>query len=136
MVDEKLKKRALRYYHRCHNMAKALSGGKVCLSPAIDCFDGMPVAWTIGASPDPSLVNGMLSKVSRPVPEGVRRVIHSDRGCRYRWPGWIGLMDKYGFVRFMSKKGCSPGNSACEGFFGAIKNEMFYNEGQSRMTVK
>lgn len=27
----------------------------------------------------------------------------------------------------MSKKGCSPDNSACEGFFGRIKNEMFYN---------
>ncbi|WP_321010116.1 IS3 family transposase [Hungatella effluvii] len=27
----------------------------------------------------------------------------------------------------MSKKGCSPDNSACEGLFGSIKNEMFYN---------
>ena len=27
----------------------------------------------------------------------------------------------------MSKKGCSPDNSACEGFFGRIKNEMFYS---------
>ncbi len=27
----------------------------------------------------------------------------------------------------MSKKGCSPDNSACEGFFGRLKNEMFYN---------
>ena len=26
----------------------------------------------------------------------------------------------------MSKKGCSPDNSACEGFFGHLKNEMFY----------
>ena len=26
----------------------------------------------------------------------------------------------------MSKKGCSPDNSACEGFFGRIKNEFFY----------
>ena len=26
----------------------------------------------------------------------------------------------------MSKKGCSPDNSACEGFFGTIKNEFFY----------
>ena len=114
----------------------ALSDGKVYLSPAIDCFDGMPIAWTIGTSPDSSLVNDMLCKVSRLVPKGVRCVIHSDRGCHYRWPGWIGLMDKFGFVRSMSKKGCSPDNSACEGFFGTIKNEMFYNEGQSRMTVK
>ena len=27
----------------------------------------------------------------------------------------------------MSKKGCSPDNSACEGFFGTIKEEMFNN---------
>jgi transposase InsO family protein len=26
----------------------------------------------------------------------------------------------------MSKKGCSPDNSACEGLFGRIKNEMFH----------
>jgi len=114
----------------------ALSDGKVYLSPAIDCFDGMPIAWTIGTSPDAALVNGMLEKVSRVVPKGTRCTIHSDRGCHYRWPGWIGLMDGFGFVRSMSKKGCSPDNSACEGFFGTIKNEMFYNEGQSKMTVR
>ena len=27
----------------------------------------------------------------------------------------------------MSKKGCSPDNSMCEGFFGTIKNEFFYS---------
>ena len=26
----------------------------------------------------------------------------------------------------MAKKGCSPDNSAGEGFFGRLKNEMFY----------
>ena len=35
-------------------------------------------------------------------------------------------MEKYGYVRSMGKKGCSPDNSACEGFFGTMKNEMFY----------
>ncbi|MFR6610162.1 MAG: IS3 family transposase [[Clostridium] innocuum] len=25
------------------------------------------------------------------------------------------------------KKGCSPDNAACEGVFGRLKNEMFYN---------
>ena len=30
MVDEKLKKRALRYYHRCHNMAKTLRKYPYC----------------------------------------------------------------------------------------------------------
>ena len=35
-------------------------------------------------------------------------------------------MDNNGLVRSMSKKGCSPDNSACEGFFGRLKNEFFY----------
>ena len=32
----------------------------------------------------------------------------------------------------MSKKGCSPDNSACEGVFGRLKNEMFYYVGIAR----
>lgn len=35
-------------------------------------------------------------------------------------------MKEAGLTRLMSKKGCSPDNSACEGFFGRLKNEMFY----------
>jgi transposase InsO family protein len=26
----------------------------------------------------------------------------------------------------MSRKGCSPDNAACEGFFGRLKTEMFF----------
>jgi len=26
----------------------------------------------------------------------------------------------------MARKGCSPDNAACEGFFGRLKNEMFF----------
>jgi transposase InsO family protein len=35
-------------------------------------------------------------------------------------------MDTYGLIRSMSKKGCTPDNAACEGFFGTLKTEMFY----------
>jgi len=51
----------------------------------------------------------------------------TDRGCHYRWPGWILRMEAAGLQRSMSRKGCSPDNSACEGLFGRLKNEMFYN---------
>jgi transposase InsO family protein len=27
----------------------------------------------------------------------------------------------------MSRKACSPDNAACEGFFGRLKNELFYS---------
>ena len=29
-----------------------IPAGKIYLSPIIDCFDGLPVSWTIGTSPD------------------------------------------------------------------------------------
>ena len=35
----------------------------------------------------------------------------------------------------MSKKGCSPDNSACEGFFGRLKNEMFYQRDWKNTTI-
>ena len=45
-------------------------------------------------------------------------------------------MDEYGYTRSMSKKGCSPDNSACEGFFGRMKNEMFYGRSFVGVTIK
>jgi len=35
----------------------SIPAGKVYLSPIIDCFDGLPVAWTIGTSPNADLWN-------------------------------------------------------------------------------
>ena len=103
-----------------------LPAGKVYLSPIIDCFDGMAVTWTIGTSPNARLVNSMLDAAISGLREGERPVLHSDRGGHYRWPGWIQRMRVAGLRRSMSAKGCSPDNAACEGFFGRLKNEMFY----------
>ncbi len=44
-------------------------------------------------------------------------------------------MDKFGLIRSMSKKGCSPDNSACEGFFGILKNEMFYERNWENISL-
>ncbi len=103
-----------------------IPAGKVYLSPIIDCFDGMPVSWTIGRSPDAEMVNAMLDGAVSTLKEDEKPIVHSDRGAHYRWPGWIERMEAAGLTRSMSKKGCSPDNSACEGFFGRLKNEMFY----------
>ena len=104
----------------------AIPAGKVYVSPMIDCFDGMPISWRIGTSPNAELVNGMLEDAILELKAGEHPIVHTDRGCHYRWPGWINRMDQAQLQRSMSKKGCSPDNSACEGFFGRMKNEMFY----------
>ena len=112
-----------------------IPAGKVYLSPIIDCFDGMPVSWTIGTSPNAELVNTMLDTAISDLRADEKPIVHSDRGCHYRWPGWIERMDKTGLIRSMSKKGCSPDNSACEGFFGRLKNEMFYSYSWTGVTI-
>ena len=39
-------------------------------------------------------------------------------------------------TRSMSRKGCSPDNAACEGFFGRLKNEMFYPRDWKSTTIE
>lgn len=113
----------------------SISAGKVYLSPMIDCFDGFVTSWSIGTSPNAELVNSMLDTIIANLKEDERPIIHSDRGCHYRWPGWIQRMDDNNLIRSMSKKGCSPDNSACEGFFGRLKNEMFYKRDWKDITI-
>ena len=104
-----------------------IPAGKVYLSPIVDCFDGYVTSWTRGRSPNAEMVNVMLDDAVESLKAGENPLVHTDRGCHYRWPGWIERMDSAGLIRSMSKKGCSPDNSAMEGFFGRLKNEMFYS---------
>lgn len=87
----------------------------------------MVASWTIKTSPDADLVNSILDWAMKNLKAGERLVVHSDRGAHYRWPGWLSRMEEANLLRSMSKKGCTADNSACEGFFGRLKNEMFYN---------
>ena len=105
----------------------SINDDKVYLSCMVDCFDGYISSWTIGLSPNAESVNTMLNDVIDGLKDDEKPIIHSDRGCHYRWPEWIKLIEDNGLTRSMSKKGYSPDNSACEGFFGRLKNEFFYN---------
>lgn len=114
-----------------------IPAGKVYLSPIIDCFDGLVVSWTIGTRPDAELVNTMLDAAIEVVAECEKRpFIHSDRGAHYRWPGWLSRMHNAQLIRSMSRKGCSPDNAACEGFFGRLKTELFYPRNWQDTTIE
>ena len=113
----------------------AIPAGKLYLSAIIDCFDGMLVSWTFSTTPSASLVNSTLEKAITKLSENEHPLVHTDRGCHYRWPGWIEQMNKAGLKRSMSRKGCSPDNAACEGFFGRLKNEMFYNNNWDGVSI-
>ena len=114
-----------------------IPAGKVYLSPIIDCFDGLVVSWTIGTRPDSALVNTMLDAAIETVTDcDERPIIHSDRGAHYRWPGWLSRMHSAKLPRSMSRKGCSPDNAACEGFFGRLKTELFYPRNWQATTIE
>lgn len=103
-----------------------MDGYKCWLSPVVDCFDGMVVSWTLSRSPDAAMAERMLLDAVATLRDGERPVVHSDRGCHYRWPGWIRICEENGLTRSMSAKGCSPDNAAAEGFFGRLKNEFLH----------
>ena len=104
----------------------AIPAGKVYFSPIRDCYDGSIIAASLSTSPNAELVNSSLKNAITTLKPGQAPIIHSDRGCHYRWPEWKRICKDAKLIRSMSKKGCSPDNSAMEGFFGTFKNEVFY----------
>ena len=95
------------------------------------------VSWTIGTHPDSALVNTMLDAAIESVANSESRpIIHSDRGAHYRWPGWLTRVRNARLIRSMSRKGCSPDNAACEGFFGRLNTELFYPRKWQGITIE
>ncbi len=67
----------------------SIPSGKIYLSPVIDCFDGLPISWSIGTHPNAELVETMLDGAIQTRKQNEKPIIHTDRGGHYRWPGWI-----------------------------------------------
>lgn len=65
-----------------------------------------------------------------------RPVVNSDRGGHYQWPGWLSRGAEANLVRSMSRKACSPDNAACQGFFGRLKNGLFYPRDSLSTTIE
>lgn len=103
---------------------------RIRLSPIVDRFDGGLPPWSTGLSPDAELANVGLVGACVHSGENERPISHDDRGCHYRRPGLINICKQYGLVGSMSKKGCSPDDAVCGGFFGRLKNEFFHYRDQ------
>ena len=86
--------------------------------------DGDVAAFSVGTSPSKALVAEMLAGAVAAAGGGF--TLHSDRGWHYRTPDWVRACGEAGVERSMSRKGHSPDNAACEGFFGRLKVEFFH----------
>ena len=82
--------------------------GKACLSPIVDCFDGMLPGRAVPASPDAGMADSSLLGACEWLREGDRPTVRSDRGSHYRWPGRVGICEADGLAGSMSRKGARP----------------------------
>lgn len=94
------------------------------------------MSWSLGTRPDAELANTMLEVAISTLTAGEQPIIHSNRGGYYRWSVWLERVNAAGLIRSMSRKGCSPDNAACEGFFGRLKTEMYYGREWSDVTLE
>ena len=107
---------------------------KVYLSPVIDCFDGMPAAWSLSTHPDSALCDSSLRAALDSLPAGCSPTVHTDGGATYRSRSWKALCAERGVTRSMSRKGCCPDNARAEGFFGVLKEELYNGRDWSSYT--
>ena len=57
-----------------------------------------------GTTPGSILVNKMLEDAIGTLSTSEHPLVHTDRGCHYRWAGWIKRMEAAELTRSMSKK--------------------------------
>lgn len=102
------------------------AGGRVYLSPVLDCFDGAIAGWRASASERArDLTDPSLEAACATLGKGERPTVHTDRGGHYHAASWKAICGRHGIARSMSRKGHSPDNARMEGFFGRLKMEFF-----------
>ena len=110
---------------------RAADGAKVYVSAVVDMFDQRLVSVSVSRRPDSELTDSSLLAALATLPEGAPApVVHSDRGVHYRAGSWVAICEERGVVRSMSRKGHSPDNAPCEGFFGQLKCGMYHGLGE------
>lgn len=92
------------------------------------------MAFAAATSPSKALVAGMLAGAVEATGGGF--LLHSDRGWHYRTPDWVAACEEAGVTRSMSRRGHSPDNAACEGFFGRLKVEFFHGRDWAGVTAE
>lgn len=78
---------------------------------------------------------GTARKVAQSIGVSVPVLYKWKKDLIYRWPSWLDRVNTSRLIRSMSRKGCSSDNAACEGFFGRVKNEIFYGRNWVGITL-
>jgi transposase InsO family protein/transposase-like protein len=102
-----------------------VNGFKVFLSMIIDFYDGAPVTWKIGNSPNTELIVGSVEDLVNEAPVDARFILHMDQGSINRSDKMKATCRDNHILQSMSRKGKSGDNAPTEGFFGQMKQQWF-----------
>ena len=102
--------------------------GWLYLAVVIDIYSRKVVGWSMRYSLHTSLVNdALLMAIKRRNPnKGL--IYHTDRGSQYASYEHKNLLEKYGIIQSMSKKGDCWDNAVAESFFHSLKTELIHHE--------
>ena len=102
--------------------------GWLYLATVIDLYSRKIVGWSMDETMKVSLVNDALKMalISRNPSKGL--LWHTDRGSQYASYEHKNLLEKYGIIQSMSKKGDCWDNAVAESFFHSLKTELIHHE--------
>jgi len=92
--------------------------GLLYLSVVKDLFNNQIISYSISNKNDVDLIMQTLNNL--PQSNGI---MHSDQGSLYYARSYITKLEKLGYVRSMSRKGCCWENSPVENWFSQLKEE-------------
>ena len=102
--------------------------GWMYLAVVIDLYSRAVMGWSIQPTMSRQLVCDalMMALWRRGFPRGV--LFHSDRGSQYCSNDYQSILNLYGLISSMSRKGNCWDNAIAESFFHSIKIELIYAE--------
>lgn len=103
--------------------------GWMYLTTMIDLADRMVVGWSLSKdmTTEKTVCSAFKSAVTkRGISNQSKLMIHSDRGVQYASKEFRSLINSYGCVQSMSRKGNCWDNAPAESFFKTIKVESLY----------
>jgi transposase InsO family protein len=104
----------------------ATGEGWLYLAIVIDLYSRKVVGWSMDDTMKVSLVNNALNMAlsRRNPPKGL--LWHTDRGSQYASYSHKDLLQQYGIVQSMSRKGNCWDNAVAESFFKTLKSDLVY----------
>jgi putative transposase len=111
---------------------------KVYLAVILDLFSRFVVGWAISAVNDRHVAIKALEMALKRRCPGTGLLHHSDQGCTYASEDYQTILDRYGIVCSMSRRGNCYDNAVMESLFSTVKSELadrFETYGDAKMEL-